>query len=210
MKQILALGALVLSACLSAPTPLAPTHPPIVDGGGSDTETLTGLVSFNDGLPAVGVPVKLLPAAYDPSHPDTSLIRRSVTDSKGEYSFESVDTLKLWNVIAGDKGRNAWALARNLRPGKPASLNLSTGKIFLVTLRVANYATSDSGIAFFPGTDILTRCDSRSVSAVDSVPAQALRFVVESRAGWKHDTTLVAVADTARIRADRNQIVITP
>jgi hypothetical protein len=207
MRRILVLGAMTLAACLSTPTP--PPDIPIVDGG-SDTETLTGRVAYSDGLPAVGVPVKLLPATYDPSHPDTSLIRKSVTDTNGEYRFKSVDTLRQWNVIAGDKTRNAWVLARNLRPGNAISLNLSTGKVFLVSLHAPAYATSDSGIAYFPGTDILTRCDSRSVSAVDSVPSEALRFVVESRAGWKHDTTLVAVADTARIHADRNQIVITP
>lgn len=208
MKRNLAWAAVVLMACLSSPTP--PAEGPFRQGGGSDTETLTGRVTGADGIPANGVPVKLLPAAYDPSHPDTSNIRRSVTDANGQYRFDSVDTHRLWNVIAGDKNRNAWALARDRKPGLSVPLTLKTAQVFLVTLHVANYASSDSGIAFFPGTDILTRCDSRSVSAVDSVPAEALRFVVESRAGWRHDTTLTAALDTARIRADKNQIVITP
>lgn len=156
------------------------------------------------------MPVKLLPAAYDPSHPDTFDIRRGVTDANGQYRFDSVDAHRLWNVIAGDKHRNAWALARDRQPGASVPLTLKTAKVFLVTLHAANYASSDSGVAFFPGTDILTRCQSGSVSLVDSVPAEALRFVVERRAGWRHDITLTAVHDTARVQADQTQILVTP
>lgn len=191
-----------------ATTDPTPTQPPL-QGGGSDTETLTGMVATLDGLPAAGVPVKLLPSAYDPSRPDTSLIRRALTDGQGFYRFEKVDTARLWNVIAGDTSNRAWALARDLRPGSPASLILSPAKVLLVTLHVSGYATSDSGIAYFPGTDILARCDGRSVSKVDSVPAAARRLVIESRAGWKYDTTL-APGDTARVKADRYQILIAP
>lgn len=216
MRRLLVLVSALLASCVSTsepvidPTDKPPTDKPVKDGGGSDTETLTGKVAHRDGLPAAGIPVKLLPANYDPSQPDLSMIRNSMTDSNGVYRFDSVDSLRQWNIIAGDRPRQAWAMARNLRVGNQAPMVLNPGKVFLVSLHASTYAATDSGIAYFPGTDILTRCDVRSVSAIDSVPSEALRFVVESRAGWKHDTTLTVILDTARIRADRNRITITP
>jgi hypothetical protein len=231
MKPLLALAALCLAACLSATSdpsnPSAssgqppvtgpaqtipePQTPPPQNTGGSDTETLTGFVSGADGSALPGIPVKLLPASYDPSHPEPALIRRVLTDTAGKFSFAKVDTAMLWNVIAGDSARKSWALAQGLRPGPAAApLSLSLGKVFLISLHTSAYAIRDSGIAYFPGTDILTRCDAMSVSKVDSVPAGATRFVIESRAGWKYDTTLAVPGDTARVRADRNQFLVAP
>lgn len=217
MKPLFAAAVLALAACMSDTTapsdrpPVAAPEQPPQQGGGSDTETLTGMVATLDGLPAARIPVKLLPAGYDPSRPDTALIRRAITDENGAYRFEGVDTARLWNVIAGDVASRSWALARDLRPGGPAAIvTLGPAKVLLVTLHVGGYVTSDSGIAYFPGTDILARCDARSVSRLDSVPAAATRFVIESRAGWKYDTTLAAAGDTTRVRADRTQILITP
>lgn len=217
MRNFLAVAAFSLMACMSPSSDSGSQNPqtqdpghPAQEGGGSDTETLTGLVSGTDGSPQAGIPVKLLPASYDPSHPVPALIRRALTDATGKFSFDKVDTALAWNVIAGDTARKAWALSGGLRPGHPASLTLAEAKVLLVILHVSGYTTADSGIADFPGTDILTRCNGQSESAVDSVPAGALRFVVESRAGWKYDTTLAIAADTARVKADRNQILILP
>jgi hypothetical protein len=89
-------------------------------------------------------------------------------------------------------------------------LVLSAPKVFLVSLHSAAYAAKDSGIAYFPGTDILAHCDAVSVARLDSVPAGAFRIVIESRAGWKHDTTLASVADTARVVADSAGIQVSP
>lgn len=192
------------------PPPQNPGEPP-QQGGGSDTETLTGFVIGAEGSPQAGIPVKLLPASYDPSHPDPALIRRVLTDATGKFSFTPVDTALSWNVIAGDPAGKSWAIAQGLRPG-PASapLALSLGKVFLISLHTSGYVTRDSGIAYFPGTDILTHCSASSISLVDSVPAGATRFVIESRAGWKYDTTLAVPGDTARIRADGNRFLVGP
>jgi hypothetical protein len=199
------------------PDPVPPNPPaqnpgqPPEEGGGSDTETLTGFVNGADGSPLPGVPVKLLPAAYDPSHPDPTLIRRVLTDATGKFSFAQVDTALSWNVIAGDSASKAWALAQGLRPGPmPTPLTLSLGKVFLVNLHSSGYGRGDSGIAYFPGTDILTHCNGITSSLVDSVPSGANRIIVESRAGWTHDTTLAILADTVRVLADRIRINIMP
>lgn len=206
-RALVPLAALCLAACLAS-DPQRGSNPE--EGGGSDTETLTGFVSGTDGSAKPGVAVKLLPSSYDPSHPDPTLIRRALTDSSGKFSFAKVDTTLSWNVIAGDSAGKSWALAQGLRPGPAAApLTLSLGKVFLISLHAPSYETLDSGIAYFPGTDILTHCNGTAVSRVDSVPAGASRFVIESRAGWKYDTTVVA-ADTARIEADKDRILILP
>jgi hypothetical protein len=204
LKRAIALAALALAACLFSPERTA-------KGGGSDTETLTGIVSGADGTPAARVRVKLIPADYDPGKPDTSLIRHAVTDSSGAFRFERVDTGTAWNLIAGDASRKAWALARGVRPG-PGSrpMKLALAKVFLFSLHSPTYNYQDSGIAWFPGTDILAHCNGITETEVDSVPAGALRFIVESRAGWKHDTTLAQVADTAKVQAGKDGIIYTP
>jgi hypothetical protein len=203
MKIRIVLAAMALAACMVSPDRRA--------GGGSDTETLTGRVTGAAGAPAAGVQVKLIPAGYDPSRPDAAGIRRTLTGSDGTFRFEKVDTAAAWNLIAGDAGLKAWAFAGALRAGgAPHALALSAPKVFLVSLHSDVYAAKDSGLAYFPGTDLLTRCNTVSVSRLDSVPAGASRFVIESRAGWKHDTTLVSVADTAKVVADSEGIRIGP
>ncbi|MDB5107042.1 MAG: hypothetical protein JWP91_4731 [Fibrobacteres bacterium] len=202
----LALGLpLLTAACLFFP------EEETAQGGGSDTETLTGLVSSPSGLPAAGASVKLIPADYDPSHPDPARIRRAVTDPSGHFRIDKLEKGKAYNVIAGSAAQKAWAIAAGLQPGTDRKdLSLSTAKVFLFSLHSEDYMKSDSGIAYFPGTDILTRCDGLFPSEIDSVPMGALRFVVESRAGWVHDTTLVSVSDTAKVIATRSTMFLYP
>jgi hypothetical protein len=185
------------------------------EGGGSDTETLTpaltGTVSLRSGAPAAGALVKLVPSGFDPARPDDAPIRRTLADASGKYLFADLDTGKTYNVIAGKPGDKAWAFVGEVRAGgAETDLFLDPAKVFLISLHAEAYTRADSGVAFFPGTDILARCDGITVSAIDSVPAGVLRLVVESRAGWKHDTTLVSVNDTAKVRADRDGIIYTP
>jgi hypothetical protein len=207
MKRALAIAAWVfaLASCVSEPAEKPPQN-----GGGSDTETLTGLVFSKDGLAAVGVAVKLLPADFDPSQSDTALLRRAVTDSLGRFRFEKVDTGRTWNLIAGNPQAKTWSLSVGRRAGDSVALTLGPAKVMLVTLHSSAYATADSGIAYFPGTDILARCDGRTTSKVDSIPAAVTRFVIASRSGWRYDTTWVSQADTTKVVADKNRITISP
>lgn len=184
------------------------------EGGGSDTETLTGSVSNPVGAPAARIRVKAIPEDYDPSHPDDSRIRRVLTDDAGRFHFKNLEKGQAYNVIAGDAFEKTWAYAKEVRSGgKTNPLILSQAKVFLFDLHAENYQRADSGIAYFPGTDILTRCDGVSFSTVDSVPSGALRFVVESLgAGWAHDTTLASasVSDTAKVLASRKGVILYP
>jgi hypothetical protein len=198
-------GSLTLALCLASCL--------FQEGGGSDTETLTGSVSTPAGAPAARIRVKLIPADYDPSHPDDALIRRALTDDAGRFRFGKLEKGKAYNVIAGSAAANAWAYASSALPGaEMEALSLTRAKVFLFNLHSENYQQADSGIAYFPGTDILAQCDGVSVATVDSVPAGALRFVVESRAGWAHDTTLASasVIDTANVVATRTDVILYP
>ncbi|MEO6095673.1 MAG: hypothetical protein ABIW76_08325, partial [Fibrobacteria bacterium] len=142
---------------------------------------------------------------------DTASIRRAITDDTGGFVFRKVDTTRTYNLIAGDAPSKKWALASGIRPdGKPRILSLSLAKVFLFSMHAETYTLADSGIAFFPGTDILTHCNGAIASKVDSVPAGALRFIVESRAGWQHDTTLAAAADTTKVSAGKSRLILVP
>jgi hypothetical protein len=199
MKRWAFLGALALAACLAAN-----------DGGGSDTETLSGIVTDANGAAAAGARVKLLPAGYDPSRSGPGAIRETVTGADGAFRFGGVDPGQAWNVIVADAPRATWAFARGLRPGGTAHpLSLGRPKVFNFSMHSTTYAYRDSGIAYFPGTDILARCNGITAATVDSVPPGALRFVVESRSGWKHDTTLAAVADSVDVHADKEKVICT-
>jgi hypothetical protein len=189
--------ALALAACVS-----------FTDGGGSDTETLTGIVTGSGGVPAARTLVKLIPADYDPSHPDTARIRRVLTGADGKFSFGKLEAGRAYNVIAGRAAEKSWAFAPGLKAGPGGrTLSLTLAKVFYFSLHSEIYMPKDSGIAYFPGTDILAHCNGLTASLVDSVPMGALSFVVESRAGWKHDTTLVNVNDTVDVEASEAGII---
>ena len=202
--RYLALGLpLLTAACL-----FFPEDGKVAEGGGSDTETITGLISMPTGLPAVGASVKLIPTDYDPSHPDSTRIRRAFTDESGRFRFEKLEKGKAFNVIAGTAVGKSWAYAPGLLSSRDSrKLTLADAKVFLFELHTENYQSIDSGIAYFPGTDIFTRCDGVTFSTVDSVPMGAGRFVVRSRAGWAHDTTLASVPDTAKVIATKNGVM---
>ncbi|MDQ3001495.1 MAG: hypothetical protein M3Y08_09560 [Fibrobacterota bacterium] len=204
----------IFALCLSLSTVscvLFPDDDKTVQGGGSDTETLTGLVSTPTGLPSARTLVKLFPADYDPSRPDTTRIHRAMTDDSGHFRFEKLEKAKAYNVIAGNAGEKSWALASGLTAGpERKTLSLTLAKVFLFSLHSDAYTFQDSGIAYFPGTDIFTRCNSVTASVVDSVPLGALRFVVESRAGWKHETTVISVKDTTEVVASKDGLILYP
>ena len=149
----------------------APPPPPRI-GGGSQTETLTGQVLSDAGVPLPGIRVELLPSGYDPSQPGGADIRTIDTDDSGRFAFDSLDTADFYNVIAGAPALRQWAYAESLqtRPD-PRPIALSLASTFLITLhKDGAYSPTDSGIAYFPGTDILARCDGRTTAQVDSIP----------------------------------------
>lgn len=184
--------------------------------GGSDTETLTGQLLGPDGSPAAGVRVKLVPAGYDPSRPAPERVRAATTDAEGRYALPSAHGGS-YNLLAADAAGSygysggVGVYVRGL-PGDsvPESLTLAKARVFLITLHGDDYAPADSGRAWFPGTDLLVRCDGVTATRVESLPAGLDSLVLESRAGWRHDYRVTVPGDSLDIRATRQGVTASP
>lgn len=179
----------------------------ISDGGGSDTETLTGVLRTAEGQPAANARVKLIPAAYDPSKPEPGLIRTAYTDAKGAYRFEKAPAAGAFNLLAVAATPGAAAFEEGLAADSvPDTLTLSKARVVFLSLHNETYATADSGKAWFPGTDVFVRCEGVTATKLETVPRGMDKMVIESRAGWRHDYQITNPADSLAIHADRNQV----
>lgn len=188
--------------------PPDPVPPGTQMGGGSQTETLTGYAFSPTGERLPGIRVKLFPSGYDPSRPDTSALRQTVTDDSGRFAFTRLDTSAHYNLIAGQPALRLWAYAESLqtRPGdRPLTLGLAS--VVMVDLHTSTgYATRDSGIAYFPGTDILALCDGRTAARVDSIPSGLRNLVLRSRAGWQHQVAVPQNTDSVLVVANATDV----
>jgi hypothetical protein len=180
---------LLLAACVSDP------------GGGSDTETLTGVVLMQNGTRKPDAIVKLFPADYDPRRPSSFQVRTTVSDDSGRFRFTGVGK-RYYNLIAVGKTKLHVAYRGNVQAG-PEDHVLRTGpmRVFIISLYDERNQPTESGTFYFPGTDIMARCDGVKPAVVDSVPYGLDRVVVESRSGWRHDTDLAWIGDTVAIEA---------
>ena len=183
------------------------------NGGGSDTETLSlsGIVYGGDGKPQADALVKLFPSDYNPSRPDASRLRSARTGADGGFRFEGLAGAGPYNLVSQAGPERQTAFAESLRAGPAAeTLRLTLARTYFLSMHDSSYAASDSGIVYFPGTDILARCDSRSLSKVDSIPAGLRRIVAESRKGWRRDSLLVITRDSVRIEASEKGFLVIP
>ena len=188
----------------------------LAQGGGSDTETLTGRILAPDGRPAAGVEVTLLPSAYDPSRPEPSQVRIATTDAQGGYAFPRA-AAGTYNLLvreppgafgfAGGAGVFAEGLPAD---SLPATLTLAKARIFYISLHDDAYSPADSGTAWFPGTDILARCEGVTATRVESLPAGLDDLVLRSRAGWRHDVRVTQPGDSLDISANPQGVAIRP
>lgn len=188
----------------------------LTQGGGSDTETLTGRILSPDGLPAADVEVRLMPAAYDPSRPEPGRVRTARTDARGRYAvpMASAGTYNL--VIQAAPGTYGYAGGAGAfvggLPGDsvPDALTLAKARVFYISLHDDAYTPADSGTAWFPGTDILVRCDGVTATRVESLPAGLESLVLQSLAGWRHDYRVTLPGDSLDISATRQGVTVTP
>lgn len=183
------------------------------DGGGSDTETLTGLLHTADGKPAAGAQVKLVPSAYNPSLSAPSMIRSAFTDSKGRYRLPRMRKTGggSYNLIAIADGIEEAAFVDSLwSDSVPAVLTLERSRVFFISLHGETYQTSDSGKAWFPGTDFFVRCEAAAGGKLDKVPKGISELVIESKAGWRQDYVVTNPQDSLVIRATRLEVQCQP
>lgn len=197
---LMLLGALFIVGCFS--------------GGGSDTETLTGRILKPDGTPSAGTEVKLIPGDYDPAHPDSALIRSTRTDAAGRYSFLTAPVAGSYNLLASDSSDGPAGLAvfapALTADSLPKTLSLAKARVFYITLHRIDYPIADSGKAYFPGTDILIRCQGVAATRLNGVPLGLDRIILESRAGWRHDYQVTVPGDSLNIKANQDSVTVTP
>jgi hypothetical protein len=178
-------------------------------GGGSDTETLTGVLLSPDGRPAANARVRLVPATYDPSRPAPGLIREAETDAAGRYTFPKAPSAGSYNLIAavGELGLFRGDLAAGTLPD---TSSLSPARVLIISLHGGIYQPADSGRAWFPGTDVIVQCDGVTATRLPAVPRGMNAMVIESRAGWRHEYTITLPNDSLAIRADSNGVTSVP
>jgi hypothetical protein len=178
--------------------------------GGSDTETLSGVLLTSGGMPAAGAQVKLVPSTYDPSQPDPSLIRFTYTNPQGRYTFPKSRAAGSYNLLAAGQTEGAAFIATLSADSVPDTLSLEpTRVIFLSMFGSASYAY-DPGMAWFPGTDFLFRCETEAAIAMKGLPRSLNSLVLKSTAGWRHDYTFHVPGDTLVINASKYGIECYP
>ena len=205
-----------LRSLLLAVIPVALLLGCLTQGGGSDTETLTGRLLAPDGLPAAGVEVTLVPTAYDPSRPEPGQVRTATTDAQGSYSFQSAATGTYNLVVREAPGTYGYPGGASVFAGGlaadsvPVSLTLAKARVFYISLHDDAYTPADSGTAWFPGTDILVRCEGVTATKVESLPAGLDNLVLQSLAGWRHDIRVTQPGDSLNISANRQGVTVSP
>jgi hypothetical protein len=168
--------------------------------GGSDTETLTGILLTPEGKPAVGARVKLIPSNYDPSHPDTSRIRVVVTNPLGRYTFPKIRAAGSYNLLAAGMTGDAAFLPSLSADSVPDTVRLQPPHVIFLSMTGATY-NYDPTQAWFPGTDLFVRCENDSAIAWKGLPQSLRSMVFESSAGWRHDYTFYIPNDSLIITA---------
>lgn len=188
----------------------------LAEHGGSDTETLTGHILAPDGRPAAGVEVTLLPAAYDPSRPEPAKVRTATTDAEGRYSVPKASSGTYNLVVREASGAYGYDAGAGIFAGGlpadslPDALTLSRARVFYISLHDDAYTPADSGTAWFPGTDILVRCEGATATRVASLPAGLENLVLQSRAGWRHDYRVTQPGDSLDISANPQGVTVSP
>jgi protocatechuate 3,4-dioxygenase beta subunit len=198
-----------LLACLGGGTDSETVH----GGGGTDTETLTGFVVDTRGQPLPNARIKIFSSGYDPSgNKDSHVFTTVRADSNGGFTIPKSIPNGDYRLIAADSNRNLWGTLDFLWAGDTAAhlkVQALPPRLYRFALESSIYLRSDSGVAYFPGTDILAHCRSGTIESVDSVPATLNRLVIRSRAGWQHDSVLVNLPDTVTVHANVNNLIIT-
>jgi hypothetical protein len=143
-------------------------------GEGNGSETIArGVVLDSAGAPAAGVPVRLLPAAYDPVAKDTLPAQwRALTDAKGQYRLGDI-AAGTYALEAGFASAAMKALVKNIEiTGGKIEVAVDTGRLQktgTVIVGLAGMTPRGGDYVYLPGTSAFTVID-----APDSVAGQAV------------------------------------
>src|SRR5690606_26321008 len=133
-------------------------------GGGDSTETgnaLSGRIVMEDGLPAAGTEVQVLPSDFDPvDFPSVPDSLRTMTDGQGRYRFSRLQAGR-YNVLARHSGSGKRLaifdiLLADASLGVPEEQLLSPGAL---SIPLPETPDSGGGHVYIPGTNYRVRVD---------------------------------------------------
>jgi hypothetical protein len=168
------------------------------EGNGSET-TARGVIVDSTGAPAAGVPVQLLPAAYDPVAHDTLPAEwRVLTDNRGEY--------RLGGIAAGTYALEASSISTGLKvlvkdieiTGRRIELAVDTGRLEetgTVFVQLAGLTRRSGDYVYLPGTSTFAMITDRDSVAgrvvLNGVPAGTFSDLIYVGVGNSRDTDLL-------------------
>jgi|GEM_PF-2792719 len=154
-----------------------------MNGGSSAPQGVRLQIRLPSGQPAGGTGVKLFASKLDPSVSDSGILI-SESDTQGRTSFPGLKSA-YYNAIARDTSRGLWAFAESLQVSeKVISLTLSVPLQVEFHLLTAA-SRPDSGILFFPGTDILIHCKTESPCFSGDIPRGIRKAIARAASGWQ-------------------------
>jgi hypothetical protein len=165
-------------------------------GEGNGSETIArGVITDSTGAPIAGVPVQLLPAAYDPGAHGTLPVQwRTLTDPRGGYRLDSISA-GTYTLEAGSTSAGMKALVNDIEiSGRKIEMVVDTGRLQktgTVIVQLAGMTPHSGDYVYLPGTNTFT-----VIAAPDSVAGQAVLHGVP--AGTYTDLIYVAADDTQK------------
>lgn len=178
------------------------------NGEGNGSETVArGVIVDSTGAPASGVAVQLLPGAYNPGADQTlSVALRTVTDTLGEYSIDSVSA-GTYALEAGSFLTGVKALVKGIViTSKKTDVVLAKAKLEktgVVFVKLAGMTPQSGDYVYLPGTSTFAVISTRDIAAgqvvLGGVPV-----------GIFTELMYVAVADSIQVNFLSSDLTVHP
>lgn len=157
------------------------SHDNLAGAGSETTNSLTGTIADQNGLPAANTVVYLIPSDYNPSLNDKPSLASDTTGANGKYSFDSIDG-GIYNLIARNK-----TLSSNLIVNNINFIQHDTAQVLPVShlsapcTITADFSLSgnkDSGYIYIPGTDIFAPVNGSSSVSLEDIPSGVFQTLI--------------------------------
>lgn len=157
------------------------------EGGSSVSPEIPVRVHFASGLPASEAEVRRVTSNFDPSVSGSGILIRK-TDTLGQAFLPGKRSV-YYNLIAHDSLTGQWAFAESLRVSEKYDTLTLTDPLRVEIHLLTASSQPDSGLVFFPGTDILIRCRAESPCRSGDVPRGLRKVVARAFSGWQQTLT---------------------
>ena len=169
---------------------------------------VVGIIHSEDGKPAPGTRVGLMPAHFDPVRDTASKLWFDTTDAEGAFSIDSVDSGS-YNIQALQLTARTSLLIQGVEVRSDTTV--ASSREYLrepgaVTILLPDSVSTKSGYVYFPGTDVYSTTASLAgesrLMLLDSVPAGASPEILYS------STAKDSAAQSKRLRLSEGVTVV--